>query len=69
MLIFDHPPAPKQKKRQQNIEADVFEGLELSSSTEPPSDFCIPPYNLWKIFTGKREWESDEKYLNGGTEG
>ena len=47
------------------VEADVFEGLELSVLDGAANlIFVDPPYNIGKIFNGKREkWESDEKYL------
>ncbi|MGC1782450.1 MAG: adenine-specific DNA-methyltransferase [Acidobacteriaceae bacterium] len=47
------------------IEADVFEGLEASVPDGAANlIFVDPPYNIGKIFNGKREkWGSDEEYL------
>lgn len=47
------------------VEADVFEGLELSVP-DGAADliFVDPPYNIGKVFNGKKgKWESDDKYL------
>lgn len=47
------------------VEADVFEGLEASVPDGAANlIFVDPPYNIGKVFNGKKEkWESDEAYL------
>ena len=47
------------------VEGDVFEGLE-ASLPDGTADliFADPPYNIGKVFNGKRErWDSEEQYL------
>lgn len=47
------------------VHADVFEGLEASVPDGTANlIFVDPPYNIGKVFNGKKEkWESDEDYL------
>jgi DNA modification methylase len=49
----------------QIIEADIFEGLEASVPDGAANlIFIDPPYNIGKVFNGKREkWDSDDDYL------
>jgi site-specific DNA-methyltransferase (adenine-specific) len=48
------------------VEADVFEGLDACVSDGSANlIFVDPPYNIGKVFNGKKEkWKSDEEYLH-----
>jgi site-specific DNA-methyltransferase (adenine-specific) len=47
------------------VHGDVFEGLDASVPDGSANlIFVDPPYNIGKVFNGKKEkWESDEEYL------
>jgi DNA modification methylase len=58
MRVFD-------QNGSQIVHGDVFEGLEASVLDGSANlIFVDPPYNIGKVFNGKKEkWESDDEYL------